>query len=429
MHTFSHIIISYALVSLHYRSCIKVRSQVAERLLTVGLPQETARELAQVTSHMLSGDSRRQSKQENSVLVCGNEKLGADENRDNRENHEILQNTLEKQDIKGRTFSQGSFITGSLVQVGALSSLLGQEAPPSPPPPYARSSLRSEMKGKNIMEGHEIEAQTHFSAAGFSSRRNITSACMRDGALIKHMGPIGPHTGSASPPGTSIVSLQSKRNSAADIIRTMRKTAVAQIDAITAGREPPPFATLDELMRGPDRGAIRIGEHVPRPTTVVAASIPELLIIQQNQNENNCALSAGELCSVPYQGNCTLSSSSGGVGNASLSKPSGKSVDDLMNSSQGLHLEGLENMQLKEAAQIIQETITRKEPLAVSSLEGTCRILSIVSHVVFCVYYQYTVYKLCPIVILVQAKSQSCFILISFTSQIVSMPHTHLFTR
>eukprot|EP00798_Chlamydomonas_sp_ICE-L_P000845 gene845-2224_t len=144
-----------------------------------------------------------------------------------------------------------SFIASSLIQAGSLSALPG------------RGGVRTNEGGHRSMKSVSMSVLPQE-----SMKPGLADALRRP-----NTGYGLPQVGMASPAGTSVRSLKKPPQGSSAILEQFKALSLVAKGAAPAGTKDP----VEEIFKGPKKVELRIGDHIPRPTTILASTVNDVL--------------------------------------------------------------------------------------------------------------------------------------------------------
>ena len=195
-----------------------------------------------------------------------------------------------------------SFVADGLVEAGALSMLNTMQPGrlSSPDSGLSRQASRQQSTrsaGSRGLLGRRSEPSVSGPEASLLLGSKVTAALRRPGTAYQR-----PQQGTVAPAGTLLRPDIQRWQSPAAIIRAMHDRALAEAEAVRAGDEPPPLT--DAMLRtiGASAAPKQLDGRVPRPTTVLAASMPDLLALQRLREAEAELLASGSDGSLRRRG-------------------------------------------------------------------------------------------------------------------------------
>ena len=234
----------------------------------------------------------------------------------------------------------GSFVAEGLVEAGALSTLntLKPGRLSSPDSGLSRQASRQQSTrsaGSRGSLGRRSEPSVSGPDASLLLGSEVTAALRRPGTAYQR-----PQQGTVTPAGTLLRPDIQRRQSPAATIRAMHDRAMAEAEAVQAGDEPPPLT--DAMLRtiGASAAPKQLDGRVPRPTTVLAASMPDLLALQRLREAEAELLASGSDGSLRRRGD----------------------------EDEGGPTVAMDRGQIATAIKSLTKSLTKPSPLAVSSI-------------------------------------------------------------
>ena len=283
------------------------RSQLAQKLLTAILPLPAVEDLADVSAKLFrrdtspsAGDFEAQSPNVgggydgSSELGAADGRfsgLGGDEDQQTpfgmHEHQNAPPANISSFGENSKALPQGSFVATTLIHTGALSSLnlsspamksrLGGPSGAGTTSNRLQSSRRSGSTGGSSVAGSRRAPSIGGGAETALLGSEVASALRRPGTAAY----VRPQQGMVLPEGSSLKPKQLRTPTTAETIEALHARMSAEQEAAESGDEPPPMTEAMLKSVGISPAPARIRECIPRPMTVLSASLPDLVQLMQ----------------------------------------------------------------------------------------------------------------------------------------------------